>query len=122
MDSKEKELDKLKGKAVNRDLSEREIRHRKEIEHELSQKKDKLKRANAIAQELKKEKEEKKPAPELSAEELGKLATEIKGLAAKVEDEAMKEKLEKIAEKLEGGKEEGTRPDVVKEAVSILSL
>jgi|WetSurMetagenome_2_1015567.scaffolds.fasta_scaffold74719_4 hypothetical protein len=65
---------------------------------------------------------EKEEAPELSAEELGKLSTEIKGLADKVEDEALKEKLEKIAEKLKGGMEEGTRPDIVKEAISILIL
>jgi len=72
--------------------------------------------------EPKEPKEKKDPAPELSPAELGKLATEIKKLSDKVEDEGLKEKLNSIADKLNGGKEEGTRPDVVKEAVSILSL
>ena len=88
-----------------------------EEEEEESEGKEKAEKKEAPEKE-KKEKE----APELSAEELGKLATEIKGLADKVEDESMKEKLEKIAEKLKGGMEEGTRPDIVKEAISILSL
>jgi hypothetical protein len=72
--------------------------------------------------EEKEPKEKKEPALELSSEELGKLASEIKKLADKVEDEGLKDKLLSIAEKLHSGKEEGTRPDVVKEAVSILSL
>jgi hypothetical protein len=70
----------------------------------------------------KKPKEEKEPAPELSVAELDKLCNEIKKLADKVEDESVKGKLNSIADKLCAGKEEGTRPDVVKEAVSILSL
>jgi hypothetical protein len=72
-----------------------------------------------------KEKEEKEPkekAPELSAAELGKLASELRKLSGKCDDEALKEKLDSIASKLDSGKEEGTRPDVVKEAVSILTL
>jgi hypothetical protein len=69
-----------------------------------------------------KEKEEKEKAPELSAEELGKLSAELKRLIAKCDDESLKEKIEAVANKLDAGKEEGTRPDVVKEAVSILML
>jgi len=72
--------------------------------------------------EEKEPKEKKEPAPELSSEELGKLSSEIKKLADKIEDEGLKDKLMGIAEKLHGGMEEGTRPDIVKEAISILSL
>ena len=71
MEDKEKELDRLKGKAVNRDLSDKELRHKKELEHEISSKKDKLKRANAIAQELKKEKEEPQKAKEKIEKKVG---------------------------------------------------
>ena len=67
-------------------------------------------------------KEKKEPARELSSEELGKLSSEIKKLADKVEDEGLKDKLLSVAEKLHSGMEEGTRPDIVKEAISILSL
>jgi hypothetical protein len=76
----------------------------------------------AEEKEEKPEKKEKEPAPELSPSELGKLATEIRKLCDKCEDEGLKTKLNAIADKLEGGMEEGTRPDVVKEAISILSL
>lgn len=72
--------------------------------------------------EKKEPKEKKEKAPELSAEELKKLAKEIRNLSDKVEDEALKEKLNNIADKLDSGKEEGTRPDIVKEAVSILLM
>jgi hypothetical protein len=71
MEDKEKELDRLKGKAVNRDLSDREARHKKELEHEVSQKKDKLKRATAISQELKKDKEEPQKAKEKIEKKVG---------------------------------------------------
>jgi predicted house-cleaning NTP pyrophosphatase (Maf/HAM1 superfamily) len=70
----------------------------------------------------KKEKKPKESPPELSASELEKLAGELEKVAAKCEDESCKEKITSIANKLKAGKEEGTRPDVVKEAVSILSL
>jgi len=64
LEEKEKKLDTLKSKAINRDLSDKEIRNKKEYELAISHKKDKLKRANAIAQELKKGKEEPEKARE----------------------------------------------------------
>lgn len=64
----------------------------------------------------------KEKAPELSPDELKKLADDLKKISEKLEDEPTKEKLDKIIEKLEQGMEEGTRPSVVKEAVSILLL
>ena len=67
------------------------------------------------------EKAEKK-AKELTPAALQKIADELKKVAEKLEDESLKEKIDGIIEKLELGKEEGTRPEVVKEAVSILSL
>ena len=66
------------------------------------------------------EKEEDK-APELSSDELEKLASALHNLAEKIKGSA-KAKIEKIADKLEKGAEEGTRPSVVKEAVELLSL
>lgn len=60
------------------------------------------------------------PAPELNAEELKKIADELKKIAGKVTDEKVKEKLESIISKLGG--EEGTPVDVVKEAVELLSI
>jgi hypothetical protein len=68
------------------------------------------------------EEKEKSTAKELSPEELQKLADELKSVAGKVTDEKLKEKLDSIVKKLEGGKDSGTAPDVVKEAVAILSL
>jgi len=61
-------------------------------------------------------------APELSSDELKKIADDLKKVAEKIEDENTKEKLDGIIEKLTKGMEEGTRPVVVKEAVSILML
>ena len=43
-------------------------------------------------------------------------------VAEKVEDEAAKKKLDAIIKGLEKGLEEGTRPEIMKEAISILSL
>lgn len=79
----------------------------------------------------KKDKKEDKPeveeepdeeAPELTPEQLQKLADTLKKVAKKIDDEKAKSQLDSVISKLEGGKEEGTKPEVVKEAVSILSL
>lgn len=72
--------------------------------------------------EKKEPKAEKPSAPELDPEELSKIASELKKMADEIDDEKIKEKLLSLVSKLEKGKEEGTRPDVVKECVSILSL
>jgi hypothetical protein len=64
MQDKEKALDAIKAKAINREISDKEKRHKEELEAEISHKKDKLRRANAIAQELKKGKEEPEKARE----------------------------------------------------------
>lgn len=69
-----------------------------------------------------KEKKDKEPAEELGPEDLDKIVAELKKIAEKVENEKAKEKLDSLIEKLEKGKEEGTRPEEVKEAVAILSL
>lgn len=68
-----------------------------------------------------KQTEEDKPE-ELSAEDLEKLSKQLASLAKKIKDEKLQKKVEDIAGKLEVGMEEGTRPDLVKEAVAILSL
>jgi len=54
--------------------------------------------------------------------DLEKIANDLKAIAEKIEDESAKKKIDDIISKLEKGKEEGTRPEVVKEAVSILML
>jgi hypothetical protein len=64
MEDKQDKLDAIKAKSVNREISDREKRQKKEYEDEISKKKEKLKRANAIAQELKKGKEEPEKAKE----------------------------------------------------------
>ena len=51
-----------------------------------------------------------------------KIASELKSVAEKVEDEDLKKKLENLISMVEKGLEEGTRPDVMKEAISILTL
>lgn len=58
-------------------------------------------------------------APELTPEELAKVAGELKKIASKVTDEKIKEKLESIISELSG---EETKPDVVKEAVELLTI
>jgi len=65
---------------------------------------------------------EETPAQELSPEEIKKVVDDLKKVSGKVEDEGAKEKIDAIIEKLSKGIEEGTRPDLVKEAVSILLL
>lgn len=71
--------------------------------------------------DLKKPEEADKPM-ELTPEELEKLASELVKVANKIKDEKVKAKLENLADKLSAGKEEGTRPSVVKESVELLSL
>ena len=68
------------------------------------------------------EKDEKEKAPEVEKMDMGKVASELKSIAVKIEDEDIKKKLEDLIEKVEKGLEEGTRPDVMKEAISILTL
>lgn len=62
------------------------------------------------------------PAKELDPDELKSIASELKKVAEKVEDEKLKEKLDSIIGKLDGSFEEGTRPDLVKEAVALLMI
>lgn len=71
--------------------------------------------------------EEDKPEAEDKPEEVEpddkkKLVDDLKKVSEKVENESAKKKLDDIIEKLEKGLEEGTKPDLVKEAISILML
>lgn len=68
------------------------------------------------------EKEEKTPAKELTPAEIKKISSALKTVAEKVEDEKLKEKLDELIGKLDVTMEEGTRPELVKEAVYLLSL
>jgi len=61
-------------------------------------------------------------APEVTGDDSSKIAKDLKKIAEKVEDEKLKEKLDDIITELEKGKSEGTKPEVVKEAVSILRM
>ena len=70
-----------------------------------------------------KEKEDKEDeAPEGGSGDYKKMAKMLKQVAKDTEDEKAKEKLEKVIAYFDKMMEEGTRPDVVKEAVSILTL
>lgn len=66
--------------------------------------------------------EEKTPAKELTPEELKKIADELTKVSDKVEDEAVKNKLTDLAGKLTESIDEGTRPELVKEAVYLLTM
>lgn len=71
--------------------------------------------------------EEDTETPEEKPEEVDpgdkkKLIDDLKKVAEKIENEGAKKKLDDIIEKMEKGLEEGTRPTLVKEAVSLLSL
>ena len=66
--------------------------------------------------------EEKEPAKELSPEEIKKISGELKKVAEKIEDEKLKEKMDDLIGKLDGSIEEGTRPDLIKEAIYLLSI
>lgn len=63
-----------------------------------------------------------KPAKELTSDQIKSIGSELKKVAEKVEDEDLKEKLDKIISKLDESINEGTRPDLIKEAVQLLSL
>jgi hypothetical protein len=70
------------------------------------------------------EKDDKKDdkAPEAEPISMKKIASELKSIAEKIEDEDIKAKLETLIARVGKGLEEGTRPDVMKEAVAILTL
>ena len=65
---------------------------------------------------------DEEPAKELDPAEIKKISGELKKVAEKVEDEKLKEKLDGIIGKLDGSIEEGTRPELVKEAIYLLSI
>jgi hypothetical protein len=106
------------------DLAEMKKEYLEEAEFDMEEPPEEPKGEKAEIKEPEKEKEKKpkEAPPELTPAELEKLAGELEKLSEKCEDESIKEKLTSIANKLKAGKEEGTRPDIVKEAVSILSL
>jgi len=66
--------------------------------------------------------DDNKEAKELTPEQIKSISDELKKLAEKLEDEKLKEKLDKTIEKLDGSIEEGTRPDLIKDAVYLLSI
>ena len=66
--------------------------------------------------------EEKEDAKELAPEDIKKISSELKKVAEKVEDEKLKEKLDGLIAKLDGSMEEGTRPDLIKEAIYLLNI
>lgn len=61
-------------------------------------------------------------AKELTPEQIKSISGELKKLAEKLEDEKLKEKLDKLIAKLDGSMDEGTRPDLIKDAVYLLSI
>ena len=65
---------------------------------------------------------DEEPAEELTPEQIKKISGELKKLAEKMEDEKLKEKLDGIIAKLDGSMEEGTRPELIKDAVYLLSI
>ena len=66
---------------------------------------------------------EPKDAPaEVDTPDMAITIKDLKAVAEKLEDEGAKKKLDAVIKGLEKGLEEGTRPEVVKEAVSILNL
>jgi len=69
-----------------------------------------------------KEKEEEEPAKELAPEDIKKISGGLKKVAEKVEDEKLKEKLDELIAKLDGSMEEGTRPELIKEAIYLLNI
>lgn len=61
-------------------------------------------------------------APEVADDDMDKLLGDLKKVAEKTEDEAAKKKLDDLIQKYEKSTNEGTRVDLVKEAVSLLTL
>ena len=66
--------------------------------------------------------EKDEEAKELTPEQIESISGELKKLAEKLEDEKLKEKLDKLIAKLDGSVDEGTRPDLIKDAVYLLSI
>lgn len=66
--------------------------------------------------------EEEEPAKELAPEDIKKISGGLKKVAEKVEDEKLKEKLDELIAKLDGSIEEGTRPELIKEAIYLLNI
>ena len=62
------------------------------------------------------------PAKEIPKSDAQKVVEDLKKIAKEISDPKAKEVLDQAIAKLEKAPEEGTRPDVVKEAVEILSL
>lgn len=62
------------------------------------------------------------PAPEVESDDTESLVDDLTRIMNKCEDFKTKAKLEDLIDRLSKGIEEGTRPDLVKEAVAILSL
>ena len=68
------------------------------------------------------EESEDDDAKELDSDEIKTIANELKKIAEKIEDEKLKEKLDDIIGRMNSSMEEGTRPDLVKEAVRLLTI
>jgi hypothetical protein len=115
-----KGLDLLFEKFDLSEMKEDYLREVKEGEEDMEMEAPELPKEKALKEP--EEPKEKEPAKELSKEDLQKIADELKKIAEKVEQEELKTKLEELITKLEKGKEEGTKPEDVKEAISILSL
>lgn len=65
---------------------------------------------------------EYEPAEEVENEDLTELISDLRQVMSSTTDQKTVGKLEFLITKLQRGMEEGTRPDIVKEAVAILSL
>jgi hypothetical protein len=65
---------------------------------------------------------EETPAKELDADEVKEIADSLQKIADEVEDEKLKGKLDDIIAKLGGSIEEGTRPNLIKEAIYLLTI
>jgi hypothetical protein len=76
--------------------------------------------AEEPSEEKPEEKEE--PAKELTPEEIQDIAGELKTLSKKIEDEGLKGELDSLIAKLDSSVEEGTRPDLIKKAIYLLTI
>lgn len=65
---------------------------------------------------------EEEEAPELDPEEIKEITKTLKEIAEKIEDEGLKKKMDDVIGKLEESVDEGTRPDIIKEAVQLLTI
>lgn len=91
-------------------------------ENYISEMEDSAEEAGEEGSEEDEEAEEKKPAKELDTEEMKKISDELNKVADKIEDEAVKKKLGDLADKISDSVNEGTRPDLIKEAVYYLTI